>query len=92
MKTVDEYYIRSARDIEFTHLRAYGLRREANVLRGAEERGVVNGYQRIHSTMTLSDSGDEFTVHDGQVDFLDATWKAVLSSTDEVKGKRLETP
>jgi hypothetical protein len=38
MQTVDEHDIRSASDIEFTHLRAYGLRRGSNVLRGAEER------------------------------------------------------
>jgi hypothetical protein len=54
--------------------------------------GVVNGYQRIHSTLILSESGNEFTVHDGQVDFLDAHWNVVSSNTDEVTGKRLETP
>jgi hypothetical protein len=54
--------------------------------------GAVNGYQRIHSTMILSESGNEFMVHDGQVDFLDANWNVVLSNTDEVTGKRLETP
>jgi hypothetical protein len=30
--------------------------------------GVANGYQRVHSTMILSESGNEFTVHEGHVD------------------------
>jgi hypothetical protein len=54
--------------------------------------GVVNGYQRIQSTMALSESGDQFTVHEGRVDFLDVNWKVVFSTTDEVTGTRLKTP
>ena len=53
--------------------------------------GVANGYQRVHSTMILSESGNEFTAHEGHVDFLDVNWNVVFSSTDEVTGKRLET-
>ena len=53
--------------------------------------GVANGYQRVHSTMILSEPGNEFTVHEGHVDFLDVNWNVVFSSTDEVTGKRLET-
>jgi hypothetical protein len=53
--------------------------------------GAANGYQRVHSTMILSESSNEFTVHEGHVDFLDVNWKVVFSSTDEVTGKRLET-
>ena len=54
--------------------------------------GVVNGYQRVRSTMTLSDSGNEFTADKVQVDFLDTNWKVVTSDNDEVRGTRLETP
>ena len=41
--------------------------------------------------MNLSESGDEFEVHEGPVDFLDLDWKVVASGTDEVIGKRLVT-
>jgi hypothetical protein len=54
--------------------------------------GEVNGYMRVHSTMILSDSGNEFTARECQVDFLDTNWKVLDSDNDEVKGTRLETP
>jgi hypothetical protein len=54
--------------------------------------GVVNGYQRVRSTMILSDSGNEFTADKVQIDFLDTNWKVVSSDIDEVTGTRLETP
>jgi hypothetical protein len=54
--------------------------------------GEVNGYMRVHSTMNLSDSGNEFTTRECQVEFLDTNWKVVDSDNDEVKGTRLETP
>jgi hypothetical protein len=54
--------------------------------------GEVNGYLRVHSTMILSDSGNEFTTRECQVEFLDINWKVVDSGNDEVKGTRLETP
>jgi len=54
--------------------------------------GDVNGYLRVHSTMILSDSGNEFTARECQVDFLDTNWKVLDSDNDEVKGTRLETP
>jgi hypothetical protein len=54
--------------------------------------GEVNAYMRVHSTMILSDSGNEFTARECQVDFLDANWKVLGSDNDEVKGTRLETP
>lgn len=54
--------------------------------------GEVNGYQRVRSTMILSDSGNEFTSRECRVEFLDANWKVVDSDNDEVKGTRLETP
>ena len=54
--------------------------------------GEVNGYMRVHSTMILSDSQDEFTARECQVDFLDTNWKVLDSDNDEVKGTRLETP
>jgi hypothetical protein len=54
--------------------------------------GEVNGYMRVRSTMSLSESGNEFTARECQVDFLDANWKVLDSENDEVKGTRLETP
>ena len=39
----------------------------------------------------MSESGDEYTGH-AQVDFLDANWNVVFSTTSDVKGTRLETP
>ena len=54
--------------------------------------GEVNGYMRVRSTMILSDSGNEFTTREGQVEFLDTNWKVLDSDNDEVKGTRLETP
>ena len=54
--------------------------------------GEVNGYMRVRSSMILSESGDEFTARECQVEFLDANWKVVDSDNDEVEGKRLETP
>jgi hypothetical protein len=54
--------------------------------------GDVNGYLRVDSTMILSDSGNEFTARECQVDFLDTNWKMLDSDKDEVKGTRLETP
>ena len=49
------------------------------------------GFQRAQDTLVLSESGDEYTGH-AQVDFLDASWNVVFSTTSEVKGTRLETP
>ena len=54
--------------------------------------GAVNGYLRVHSTMILADSGNEFTARECQVDFLDVNWKVLDSDNDEVKGTRLEAP
>src|SRR6516162_474221 len=53
--------------------------------------GLVNGFQRVQDTLALSESGDEYTGH-AQVDFLDADWNVVFSTTRDVKGTRLETP
>jgi hypothetical protein len=53
--------------------------------------GLVNGYQRAQDTLILSESGDEYTGH-ARVDFLDANWNVVFSTTSDVMGKRLETP
>jgi hypothetical protein len=39
----------------------------------------------------LTESGDEYTGR-AQVDFLDANWNVVFSTTSDVKGARLETP
>jgi hypothetical protein len=53
--------------------------------------GLVNGYQRVQETLDLPESGDQYTGH-SQVDYLDANWKIVFSTSSEVKGTRLETP
>jgi len=53
--------------------------------------GLVTGFQRVQCTLTLSESGDEYTGH-AQVDFLDTNWKIVFSTTRDVKGTRLEIP
>lgn len=52
--------------------------------------GVVNGFHRLQSTITLSENGDEFTAH-GDADFLDSNWNVVFSTTTDGKGTRLET-
>jgi hypothetical protein len=52
---------------------------------------VATGFQRVQDTLVLSESGDEYTGH-AQVDFLDADWNVVFSTTSEEKGTRLETP
>ena len=51
----------------------------------------MSGYQRVQDTLVLSESGDDYTGH-AQVDFLDASWNVVFSTTSDVKGTRLETP
>jgi hypothetical protein len=53
--------------------------------------GLVNGYQRVLDTLVLSESGNDYTGH-AQVDFLDANWNVVFSTTTDVKATRLETP
>ena len=54
--------------------------------------GEVNGYLQVHSTLILSESGNEFTSRDCKVDFMDADRKVLDSDNDQVKGTRLETP
>jgi len=53
--------------------------------------GLVTGFQRVQDTLVLTESGNEYTGH-AQVDFLDASWNVVFSTTSDVKGTRLETP
>ena len=47
--------------------------------------GLVNGFQRVQDTLVLAESGDEYTGR-AQVDFLDANWNVVFSTTSDVKG------
>jgi hypothetical protein len=54
--------------------------------------GEVNGYMRVRSTVSLSESGNEFTTSECVAQFLDANWKVLDSDQDVVKGTRLETP
>jgi hypothetical protein len=53
--------------------------------------GLVNGFIRVHRTMTLSESGDEYA-GSGHANYCDLNWNVVFSSGAHVKGKRLETP
>ena len=53
--------------------------------------GQVTGFQRIQNNSTLSESGDESIGH-SRMDFFDANWNIVFSTTSEGKGTRLETP
>ena len=53
--------------------------------------GLVNGFQRVQDTLVMTESGDEYTGR-AQMDFLDANWNVVFSSTSDVKGVRLEIP
>jgi hypothetical protein len=53
--------------------------------------GVGIGLQRVHNTLVLSESGDEYAGH-AQMDFLDADSNVLFSTTTEEKGIRLETP
>ena len=53
--------------------------------------GLANGYQRVQETLAMSEPGDEYTGH-AQVDFLDANWNVVFSTTSDLAGTRLETP
>ena len=53
--------------------------------------GLVNGFQRVQDILTLSESSNEYAGH-AQVDFLDANWNVVFSTTGDLKGTRLETP
>ena len=52
--------------------------------------GVVDLIERVQTTMTLSESGDEFTEH-GNWEFSDLNWTVVFSGASDVKGTRLET-
>jgi hypothetical protein len=53
--------------------------------------GQVNGFQRLQSRQTLSESGDEYISH-ATMEVLDTKWNVVFSTTSETKGTRLETP
>jgi hypothetical protein len=53
--------------------------------------GQVTGFQRIQNNSTLSESGNECIGH-SRMDFFDASWNVVFSTTSEGKGTRLETP
>jgi hypothetical protein len=53
--------------------------------------GQVTGFQRIQNNSTLSESGNESIGH-SRMDFFDANWNIVFSTTSEGKGTRLETP
>jgi hypothetical protein len=56
-----------------------------------KKEGVIDLFQRVQATMTLSESGDQFTEH-SRWDFLDLNWRVSLRGASDVKGTRLETP
>jgi hypothetical protein len=53
--------------------------------------GVISGFHRVEARIVLSESGEEFAAKT-LAEFLDPTWKAVLTNTGEVKATRLKTP
>jgi hypothetical protein len=53
--------------------------------------GQVNGFQRLQTRQTLSESGDKYISH-ATMEVLDTKWNIVFSTTSETKGTRLETP
>jgi hypothetical protein len=53
--------------------------------------GVISGFHRVEANIVLAESGEEFAAKT-LVEFLDPTWKAVLTNTGEVKATRLKTP
>jgi hypothetical protein len=54
--------------------------------------GQVTGYMQVRSSLILSESGNEFTTRDCEVDFMGVDRKVLDRDTDQVKGTRLETP
>ena len=54
--------------------------------------GQVTGYLQVRSSLILSESGNEFTTHDCEVNLMDVDRKVLDRDTDQVKGTRLETP
>ena len=74
-------------------MRRHGHQRvPADVLCGDMEQGRCRDLiERVPTTMTLSESGDEFTEH-GHWDFLDLNSTVRFrSSADDIKATRLET-
>jgi len=53
--------------------------------------GQVNGFERVQRTDVLAESGDEYVGH-ARMDFFDANWNVVFTTTAESDGTRLETP
>jgi hypothetical protein len=53
--------------------------------------GVVEYLERVQTTMTLSESADEFTEH-SHWDWFDLNWTVVFRGAGDVKGTKLETP
>jgi hypothetical protein len=54
------------------------------------KQGRVSGFMRVKSTIILSTSGDQNTA-EGEVDFLDANWNIVFSTTTTTTATRLST-
>lgn len=54
--------------------------------------GVVNGFFRVHDTLTLSETGQQFTSSGSQVDWLDLNGNVVASGSGVNTGTRLESP
>ena len=73
---------------------AIGLREFRHVWYRVElnKEGVVFGFARGQTTLTLSESGDELTDRVAHVDIFDGNWTPVFKGTSELKGTRLETP
>jgi hypothetical protein len=56
----------------------------------SNKEGVASGFERVQSTLTLSEAGDEFTGR-SKWDLFDANWTVVFKGFGDFKGTRLET-
>jgi hypothetical protein len=54
--------------------------------------GVVNGFFRVRDTLTLSESGQQWTDVLSQVEWLDLNLNVVFSAAGAATGTRLESP
>jgi hypothetical protein len=78
---VGRWVATGTREVQLT---IYGLR--------WNKEGVVNRFLRMQATLTLSESGAEFTGH-AQWELLDPNWTVVFRGAGDVKdARRLETP
>jgi hypothetical protein len=57
----------------------------------SNKEGIASGFEQVQSTLTLSESGNEFTGR-SKWDLSDANWTVDFRGFSEFKGTKLETP